>query len=218
MPPLLIGTNNPSKLAWIRHLLRETGARCVSPGELGLSDVEAEHSRTAEGNAIEKARAWHAASSLPVLTEDSGLVFLSLPEDHHDQPGVMVRRVHGHTMDDEEMLRWYQAIFRRHGGMLQAAWQDAWCLLKDGNTYETWTDSQEILTHRAITLVDAPCAVRTPGWPLDSLTYYPQLGKYRSELAKEEVEAVRYETDKAAEEEHRAMLRWLHGRIREYCK
>ena len=68
MTPLLIGTNNPSKLAWIRQLLRDTGARCVSPGELGLSDVEAEHSRTAEGNAIEKACAWHASAGLPVLT------------------------------------------------------------------------------------------------------------------------------------------------------
>ena len=218
MTDLLIGTNNPSKLAWIRHLLQATGVRCVSPGELGLSDIEAEHARTAEGNAIEKARAWHAASDLPVLTEDSGLVFLSLPEDHPDQPGVMVRRVHGHTMDDEEMLRWYQAIIRRHGGTLQAAWHDAWCLMKDGDTYETWTDSREILAHRAITMVDEPCAVRTPGWPLDSLTYYPKLGKYRSELAKEEIEAVRYETDKAAEQDHRAMLRWLHEGIRRYCK
>ena len=192
MTDLLIGTNNPSKLALIKQLLRNTGVRCVSPAELGLSDVEAEHARTAEGNAIEKARAWHALSDLPVLTEDSGLVFLSLPEDHPDQPGVMVRRVLGHTMDDEEMLRWYQAIIRRHGGTLQAAWQDAWCLLKDRNTHETWTDSPEILAHRAITLVDEPCAVRNPGWPLDSLTYYPKLGKYRSELARDEVEAVSY--------------------------
>ena len=201
MMPLLIGTNNPSKLALIRQMVQETGIPCVSPGEAGLTEVEAEHAHTAEGNAIEKARTWHAASGLPVLTEDSGLVFLSLPEDHPDQPGVMVRRVHGHTMDDEEMLRWYQAIIRRHGGTLQAAWQDAWCLLKDRNTHETWTGSPEILAHRAITLVDEPCAVRNPGWPLDSLTYYPKLGKYRSELARDEVEAVRYETDKDAEEE-----------------
>ena len=218
MTDLLIGTNNPSKLALVKHLLRNTGVRCVSPAELGLSDVEAEHARTAEGNAIEKARAWHAVSCLPVITEDSGLVFLSLPEDHPDQPGVMVRRVLGHTMDDEEMLRWYQAIIRRHGGTLQAAWQDAWCLLKDRNTHETWTDSPEILAHRAITLVDEPCAVRNPGWPLDSLTYYPKLGKYRSELARGEVEAVRYETDKDAEEEHRVMLRWLYEGIQKYCK
>lgn len=218
MTDLLIGTNNPSKLELIKQLLRNTGVRCVSHAELGFSDVEAEHARIAEGNAIEKARAWHALSDLPVLTEDSGLVFLSLPEDHPDQPGVMVRRVHGHTMDDEEMLRWYQAIIRRHGGTLQAAWQDAWCLLKDRNTHETWTDSSEILAHRAITLVDEPCAVRNPGWPLDSLTYYPKLGKYRSELAREDVEAVRYETDKAAEEEHRVMLRWLYEGIQKYCK
>ena len=218
MMPLLIGTNNPSKLALIRQMVQETGIPCVSPGEAGLAEVEAEHARTAEGNAIEKARTWHAASGLPVLTEDSGLVFLSLPEEHPDQPGVLVRRVHGHTMDDEEMLRWYQAIIQRHGGTLQAAWQDAWCLLKNHDTYITRADSREILTHRAITMVSTPCARRNPGWPLDSLTYYADLGKYRAELTPVEMMAVRYETDKAAESDHRAMLRWLHEGIRQYCK
>ena len=67
-------------------------------------------------------------------------------------------------------------------------------------------------------MVDEPCAVRTPGWPLDSLTYYPQLGKYRSELTDNEVEAVRYETDRAAEQDYRAMLRRLHEGIGRYCK
>ena len=63
-----------------------------------------------------------------------------------------------------------------------------------------------------------PCAARREGWPLDSLTYYADLGKYRAELTPVEMMAVRYETDKAAESDHRAMLRWLHEGIRQYCK
>lgn len=133
MKTLLIGTNNPSKLHVFEDYLAGLDIRCVTPASLGLQSSPAENERSALGNAIEKAKAWHKVSGLPVITEDSGLVFLDLPKDHPDQPGVMVRRASGHTMDDKEMLAWYQAVIHRHGGKLRAAWEDAWCVLQNRN-------------------------------------------------------------------------------------
>lgn len=187
MKTLLIGTNNPSKLRVFEDYLAGLDIRCVTPASLGLQSSPAENERSALGNAIEKAKAWHKASGLPVITEDSGLVFLDLPKDHPDQPGVMVRRASGHTMDDEEMLAWYQAVIHRHGGKLRAAWEDAWCVLQSETQYHTHVDTPEALARHARLMIDKPCETRLPGWPLDSLTYLPDLGKYKAEATPEEM-------------------------------
>ena len=68
MKRLLIGTNNPSKLKLIASFFEPGQVECVSPAQLGLSVDPPEKARTAEGNAIEKAQAFHRASGLPVLT------------------------------------------------------------------------------------------------------------------------------------------------------
>ncbi len=185
MKTLLIGTNNPSKLRVFEDYLAGLDIRCVTPASLGLQSIPAENERCALGNAIEKAKAWHRVTGLPVITEDSGLVFLDLPKNHPDQPGVMVRRASGHTMDDEEMLAWYQAIIHRHGGQLRAAWEDAWCVLQSEEHYLTHVDTPETLAHHARLMIDRPCEKRLPGWPLDSLTYFPDLGKYKAEISLE---------------------------------
>ena len=103
MKTILVGPNNPSKLALIRQDLVGLGVECVSPADLHLTDIPAETARSASENALLKAQAWHRASGLPVITEDSGLVFVDLPTDHPDQPGVFVRRVGGKTLTDEEI-------------------------------------------------------------------------------------------------------------------
>ncbi len=212
MQTLLIGTNNPSKLEITRSYLAPYDVQVVSPRSLGLDDIPAEGARTAIGNAIEKAKAWHAVSGLPVITEDSGLVFLDLPLDHPDQPGVHVRRAAGHVMTDDEMLAWYQAIIHRHGGQLRAAWADAWCLLSSPDCYWTYEDPFEKLELHARTMIDQPCDKRLPGWPLDSLTYFPQLGKYKAEMTIEEMGQVVTQTDR------QAFISWLHHSVNEMLK
>lgn len=212
MKTLLIGTNNPSKLEIIRNYLAPLDVHVASPSELGLADIPAEQSRTAVGNAIEKAKAWHAASGLPVITEDSGLVFLDLPADHPDQPGVHVRRAAGHVMTDDEMLTWYQAIIHRHGGKLRAAWADAWCLLTDPNSYVLYEDSYEKLEQHARLMIDQPCEKRLPGWPLDSLTYFPQLGKYKAEMSIEEMGQIVTQADR------QDFVRWLQQSVEQMIK
>ena len=98
---LLIGTANVSKLPYLMEYFEDTDIECVSPAALGLARFDApENAKTAEDNAIEKALAWYHAARMPVLALDAGLVFLDVPDDDPDQPGVHVRRAPGYAMDD----------------------------------------------------------------------------------------------------------------------
>lgn len=190
MTQLLVGTNNPCKLQLIRQHLEGLSIQCVSPSDLGLQKVSApENARDALGNALEKARAWHQLTQLPVLTEDSGLILLDLPLNHPDQPGVHVRRAAGYEMDDKEMLAWFSAIAHRHGGMLRAAWQDAWCLFIHEDEIATTADDLATLADCSFQLVDTPCAARHHGWPLDSLSI-DQAGRYFAEASLDSTDVV----------------------------
>ena len=215
MKRLLIGTNNPSKLKLISSFFEPDQVECVSPAQLGLTVDPSEKARTAEGNAIEKALAFHRASGLPVLTEDSGLVFLDLPRDHADQPGVHVRRPEGHAplTDDEDMLAWYLQIVHRHGGRLRAAWQDAWCLLADEEHYVTHVDDDDALARHAVLMVDVPGSSRIPGWPLDSMTYFPSIGKHLSDMTPEEQRIARLQDAPGTSEDSRRFVDWLHAQL-----
>lgn len=215
MKKLLIGTNNPSKLRSFRNYLADMDVCCYSPAELGLTNIPDEGAKSAADNAVEKAKAWHRLSGLPVVTEDSGLVFLDLPKDHPDQPGVLVRRACGHIMDDDEMLAWYQAIVHRHGGQLRAAWEDAWCLLQDEEHLMLHTATPEVLECFAIQLVDVPCAARLPGWPLDSLTYYPAIGRYKAEMTQAEMQTIHDARGPMAQKHQKALLEWLRSAVAE---
>lgn len=213
MKKILIGTNNPSKLRRIKDHLAGLAIECVSPAELGLSINAPENARDAIGNAYEKALAWHEASGLPVMTEDSGLLLLDLPSDHPDQPGVHVRRVAGHEMTDDEMIEWYSAVARRHGGKLRAVWQDAWCILADKKRYVFHIDDPEKSAGWIFLLTDTPCEARHPGWPLDSLSLGIHNGKYKAEMTIADMDSsFTNETTNGAEQRER-LKQWMRDSI-----
>ncbi len=209
---LLIGTHNPSKLAAMRaRFAPEDGITCLSLDDLDIHVDIPEDAKDALGNARQKALLYHQASGLPVLAEDSGLIFLDLPDDHPDQPGIHVRRMqNGHVMeDDEEMLRWYQVIAHRHGGRLRAGWQDAYCIVLDETHVYTMTDDKTSLPC-VFDLIDLPCKARKPGWPLDSLSICPYNGRYFAEMTTEERQTAYHAHSDAARNRHEAFCHWLH--------
>lgn len=70
---LLAATGNPGKLKEIKAILRQIDIRIISPKDISL-DLEVEETGvTYAQNARIKADAYHRASGLPVLTDDSGL-------------------------------------------------------------------------------------------------------------------------------------------------
>ena len=212
---LLIGTNNPSKLHLMRSFIQDESIEIVSPADLGLNMQAPEDARDAAGNALQKAIAFHRASGLPVMTEDSGLVFLDLPMDHPDQPGVYVRRPANNAplTDDEDMLIYYANLIHRHGGKLRAAWQDAWCILQDAEHYALHTEDESALLRHAMTMVDVPCSQRHPGWPLDSLTVSASTGRYWAEMSREDMDAVRKLEQSGAAEDRQKLLTWIREQV-----
>jgi XTP/dITP diphosphohydrolase len=99
MSTVLLATHNPGKLAELRRILEPL----VPDVEvLGLDDVPpydepAETELTFEGNALIKARAALAATSLPALADDSGICVDAL----NQMPGVLSARWAGPDKDDD---------------------------------------------------------------------------------------------------------------------
>lgn len=90
MKPLVLATSNAGKLAELKPLLAEFGHALVTQGELGVSDA-VEDGRSFIENAIIKARHASAATGLPALADDSGLVVPALG----GEPGIHSARYAG---------------------------------------------------------------------------------------------------------------------------
>ena len=70
---LVLASGNKGKLAELRELLGDLGIELVAQGELGVGEVE-ETGLTFVENALLKARHAAAATGLPALADDSGLI------------------------------------------------------------------------------------------------------------------------------------------------
>ncbi|MDP9326163.1 MAG: RdgB/HAM1 family non-canonical purine NTP pyrophosphatase [Candidatus Dormibacteraeota bacterium] len=100
-PRLLVATSNPGKLAEYRRLLAGSGVAVVSPGDTGLDLEVDEDGATFLANSQKKARQFAAASGLPALADDSGLVVDALG----GEPGVQSARYGGPDLDDAGRCR-----------------------------------------------------------------------------------------------------------------
>ncbi len=105
---LVIATHNKGKLAEIDDLLRPFGVEVVGAAELGLHEPE-ETGDSFEANAMLKARAAAAASGLPALADESGLVVPAL----RGEPGIYSARWAGPKRDFSLAMR---TVEERLGG------------------------------------------------------------------------------------------------------
>jgi XTP/dITP diphosphohydrolase len=91
---LIVATHNPGKLKEIEELLAPFGIAAIGARAFGLAEPD-ETGTTFEENAALKARAAAAASGLPALADDSGLVVPALG----GAPGIYSARWAGPTKD-----------------------------------------------------------------------------------------------------------------------
>jgi XTP/dITP diphosphohydrolase len=91
---LVIASHNPGKVEEIEALLMPYGVAAIGAGALGLPEPE-ETGASFEANAALKARAASAATGLPALADDSGLVVPALD----GAPGIYSARWAGPTKD-----------------------------------------------------------------------------------------------------------------------
>ncbi|HRQ66886.1 MAG TPA: RdgB/HAM1 family non-canonical purine NTP pyrophosphatase [Xanthomonadaceae bacterium] len=90
MTRLVVATGNAGKLVELHELLAGLPVELVTQSELGIADI-AETGRSFVENALIKARHASAASGLPALADDSGLLVDSL----HGAPGLHTARFAG---------------------------------------------------------------------------------------------------------------------------
>ena len=88
---LLLATTSAGKQRELRALLGDLPLALVTPADLGLTFVPEETGTTFAANAAQKAHAYHDATGLPTLAEDSGLEVDALG----GAPGVFSARWEG---------------------------------------------------------------------------------------------------------------------------
>ena len=103
---LLYGTNNVGKIHYMQTCVQGLNIDILSLSAMPFPAPEVlETGNTPLENAKLKAWAYWRTYHTPCFSCDSGLYFVGLPDAL--QPGVHTRRVHGISLNDEEMIVHY---------------------------------------------------------------------------------------------------------------
>ena len=108
---LFYATNNKSKLHNMRFRLQNYPIDVLCPDDLNLHIEVEENGSTAVENALIKASAYYEAVQFPTIAGDSGVSLTGVAEE--DQPGLLVRRVNGKVLTDDEMIDYYAGLARK---------------------------------------------------------------------------------------------------------
>lgn len=187
---ILIATTNLGKFDIYKAVLDEIGLECTNLREMNV-DIEVVENGTSEvENAIIKATAYHKATGLPVLANDSGLVIDKFSEEN--QPGMLVRRYKGKELSDEELLNVYIEKLNEVGGSSSGHYNVALALIDENGDLFT----REFKPKRYF--INKPSKVLNKGVPLSSLAYDEKTKKYLSEMTA--TERNEYEADEMAKQ------------------
>lgn len=179
---VLFATKNPAKIKKYSEKLKEYGIELVSIKDLNIDIEVEENGKDAIENAYLKAKTYYKATGLPTIGLDDNLYFEGVDEE--DQPGTLVRRVNGKTLDDEEMISYYTGLSKKYGGKLEGKWVYGMVLYDGEKAHEhTWSKG-------GFYFADKASEKRNPGYPLDSITIWPEYNKYWLELNDEEKKVI----------------------------
>jgi 8-oxo-dGTP diphosphatase len=125
-------------------------------------------------NATQKAISYFQQIKQPIFSCDSGLYFEGVEEK--DQPGVLIKRIHGNNLTYREMLTYYSNLAAKYGGRLTAYYKNAICLVMSENCIYKY-DGKDIHSE-TFYIVDTPHMKYREGFPLDSLSVQIESMKY----------------------------------------
>jgi XTP/dITP diphosphohydrolase len=173
---VVLATTNPGKVAELRRILDGLDVELLDARAAGLPDVE-ETGATFQDNARLKARSAAAATGLPAVADDSGLVVDALA----GEPGVRSARYAGPDQDDEANLR---RVLERMDGVADRGARFVCAAVLVAPDGREWT-AEGVLEG---TLADAPRG--EGGFGYDPV-FVPEGGtRSAAELAPEEKDAV----------------------------
>lgn len=170
---VLIATKNKGKIEKYSSMLQSLGINFVTLNDIDLQiEINEDGNNTTE-NAIIKAKEYHKAVGMPVLTDDSGLMIDKLPKEK--QPGVFVRRHNGKELSDEEIIELYSKEIENVGGESTGAFIISIAIIdKNGDIYTKETKHNRLF-------VSKPDINRVPGYPLSSLIFDKGTNMYMTE-------------------------------------
>ena len=175
---VLFATTNPAKINKYAGKLKENGIEVLTLKDLDKEIRIEENGKNALENAYIKAKTTYDATNIVSIGMDNNLFIEELPEEK--QPGTHVRRINGKVLSDEEMIEYYIDLVKQYGGKLNAKWVYG-MVVYDGKETKQYTWSKGHFY-----FIDKPSEIRTPGYPLDSISIMPEYKKYFVELTKEE--------------------------------
>lgn len=189
MKKILFATTNPTKAKRFSDGLKKHDIEVISLKDLNIDIDVTEDGQTAIENAIIKAKAYYNESNMITMSMDDTLYIENIPNEL--QPGMYVRRVNGKRLTDEEMIEHYTNLVKKYGtdGKLTARWVYGLAIIKDGDI-KTYTWSKEDFY-----LVDKPSSIINQGYPLNSISVNKKLNKYFTDIAREEKENNKEESD-----------------------
>lgn len=176
---LLYGTYNPSKLESMRKMLDGLNICITGLGTLDMGIKEPEETgKDPLSNATLKAIYYFEQTKKSTFSCDSGLYFEGV--DEKDQPGVMIKRIHGNNLTYREILSYYSDLATKYGGKLTAYYKNSICLVMNENHIYKY-DGEDLCSEKFY-IVDKPHKNYREGFPLDSLSVERESMKYYYDL------------------------------------
>lgn len=185
---LLFATGNENKYELMKRRLKEfSEIEVVMPKHINVKINVEEDGRTAEENAIKKAKAYYDETKLATIAEDSGLWVEKFSEE--DQPGLFVKRINGREdLSDEEILNCYIEKLNNIGGQSNARYKTGIAVINEKGEVFSKTVDEEMFLFTA----NKNNKGYIKGGLLDVISYDPINKKYFNELSEEE-KSRRYE-------------------------
>ena len=175
---LIYGTGNKSKIAFMKTRVEPLGIEILSLDDVSAPKLNIEENGSSPlENAKIKALTYYNALKAPLFSCDSGLYIDGLDEVR--QPGINVRGV-GDYMNDDEAIAYYCSLADEMGGKMVARYRNAICLIL--GTGQVFEHMGEDIASDPFYLVSKPHAMRSEGFPLDSLSVHIESDKYYSDM------------------------------------
>ena len=163
--------------------LAENGIDFVTLNDLNLEIDVDENGKNPIENAIIKAKAYNKATKMTTIAIDDALFLDNVPNEI--QPGTHVRRVKGKRLNDEEMVEYYVSLVNQYGtnGKLTGYFRKAVAIVNENNVFTFEHKSGRTFTNKQSNVINE-------GYPLSSIQIVEELGKFKSELTREEEEQI----------------------------
>jgi XTP/dITP diphosphohydrolase len=172
---LLLGTNNSGKVRELVVLLKGVPFTVTTPQIEGITLEVDETGTTFDENATIKARAFAAASGLPVLADDSGLEVYALG----CEPGVLSARYAGPGASDNDRVHYLLSKLEGvEWGRRGARFRSVIALAEPSGTIKLFEGTCEGII--------ALKPEGDSGFGYDPVFYIPSLGKLMAELSIDE--------------------------------